>query len=74
VRGGGDSGQRKVHWLAWEKLLLPKCHRGTGFRDMCLSLLQNASVATGDPFLQWPLRDATEPPVVVVALNSNGFG
>jgi hypothetical protein len=26
-----------------------------------------------DPFLQWLLRDVTEPPVVVVTLSSNGL-
>jgi hypothetical protein len=26
----------KIHWLAWKKLLLPKCYRGLGFRDLCL--------------------------------------
>jgi hypothetical protein len=29
-------GQRKVHWIAWEKLLSPNWHDGLGFRDMRL--------------------------------------
>jgi hypothetical protein len=33
---GDEKGQRKVHWMAWEKLLQAKCHGGIGFRDMQL--------------------------------------
>jgi hypothetical protein len=33
---GRGGGQRKVHWLTWEKLLKPKSMGETGFRDMCL--------------------------------------
>jgi hypothetical protein len=32
---GEEKGQRKIHWLSWEKLLQSKCHGGIGFRDMC---------------------------------------
>jgi hypothetical protein len=31
---GEEGGQRKVHWLTWEKLIMPKCLRGLGFQDM----------------------------------------
>jgi hypothetical protein len=33
---GDEKGSRKVHWLAWEKLLMPKAYGGMGFRDMKL--------------------------------------
>jgi hypothetical protein len=33
---GEEAGQRKVHWMAWEKLLLSKCCGGIGFWDMRL--------------------------------------
>jgi hypothetical protein len=28
---GEEGGQRKIHWTAWERLLLPKCYGGIGF-------------------------------------------
>jgi hypothetical protein len=31
---GEENGQRKVHWVAWDKLLEPKCRGGIGFQDM----------------------------------------
>jgi hypothetical protein len=33
---GEENGQRKVHWMAWDKLLMPKGKGGIGFRDMKL--------------------------------------
>jgi hypothetical protein len=33
---GDEKGVRKIHWLAWEKLLLPKSYGGIGFHDMKL--------------------------------------
>jgi hypothetical protein len=33
---GEEGGQRKVRWIAWEKLLLPKGQGGLSFRDMKL--------------------------------------
>jgi hypothetical protein len=32
---GEEEGHRKVHWMAWDKLLKP-CLGGIGFRDMRL--------------------------------------
>jgi hypothetical protein len=34
---GEEKGQRQVHWLAWEKMLQPKCQGGLGFKDLRLS-------------------------------------
>lgn len=31
---GGDGGERKIHWLAWDKLCAPKDVGGLGFRDL----------------------------------------
>ena len=31
---GVDKGKRKLAWLSWDKLRLPKCKAGMGFRDM----------------------------------------
>jgi hypothetical protein len=31
---GEERGQRKMHWVAWEKLLQPKRQGGLGFRDL----------------------------------------
>jgi hypothetical protein len=33
---GEEGGQRKVHWMAWERLVMPKCYGGIGFRDLKL--------------------------------------
>jgi hypothetical protein len=31
---GEEGGKRKVHWIVWDKLLVPKCKVGMGYRDM----------------------------------------
>ncbi|KAM0911874.1 hypothetical protein ACQ4PT_013166 [Festuca glaucescens] len=33
---GDDQNQRKVHWLAWENMIKPKCKGGIGFQDISL--------------------------------------
>ncbi|XP_062011234.1 uncharacterized mitochondrial protein AtMg00310-like [Rosa rugosa] len=33
---GDKSNERKIHWLAWEKLCVPKAEGGLGFRNMGL--------------------------------------
>ena len=31
---GVEKGKRKMAWLAWDKMIMPKCKGGIGFRDM----------------------------------------
>jgi hypothetical protein len=33
---GEEGGHRKVHWLAWDNLIMPKCLGGMGFPDVRL--------------------------------------
>lgn len=33
---GQKRGERKIHWIAWKKLCLPKIEGGLGFRDFKL--------------------------------------
>lgn len=32
---GDDETQRRMHWLAWWKMYIPKEKGGMGFRDLC---------------------------------------
>jgi hypothetical protein len=34
--GGGEAGRRKIHWISWDKLLMPKSFGDMGFRDLRL--------------------------------------
>ena len=33
---GDEEGHRRVHWMAWERMIKPKWAGGIGFRDMHL--------------------------------------
>jgi hypothetical protein len=40
---GAENGRRKMQWIPWEKLVLPKAFGGTGFKD--LRLMNRAMLA-----------------------------
>lgn len=33
---GSDKGKRKVQWVPWKTMILPKGHGGMGFKDLHL--------------------------------------
>jgi hypothetical protein len=47
---GDEDGQRKVYWMAWDRLLMPKClgYRVQGYVPLQSSLASTASLAS-DP-------------------------